>query len=103
MAKKENFFKKAFKNMVESAKLQHKVDKANFEAAKAESKASFEENRGKNTFKKAKQQAKESWENAKMSHKERQNKIKQQNLQNLKDAEERIVVANNKLNSLKKK
>lgn len=39
----KNFFKKAFKDMKESAKSQHEVDKANFEAAKAESKATWEE------------------------------------------------------------
>lgn len=33
------FFKNAFKDMVESAKEQHEVDKANFAAVKAESKA----------------------------------------------------------------
>ena len=38
-----NFFKKAFSDMKESAKAQHQVDKANFAAAKAESKAQFEE------------------------------------------------------------
>ena len=38
-----NFLKKAFSDMKESAKAQHEVDKANFEAAKAESKANFEE------------------------------------------------------------
>lgn len=37
------FFKKAFSDMKESAKAQHEVDKANFEAAKAESKAQWEE------------------------------------------------------------
>ena len=37
------FFKKAFKDMKESAKAQHEVDKANFAAAKAESKAQWEE------------------------------------------------------------
>lgn len=52
--KKENFFKKAFKDMRESAKAQHEVDKANLEAVKAESKANFEENRGSNTLKRAK-------------------------------------------------
>ena len=34
-----NFLKKAFNDMKDSAKEQHKVDKANWEAAKAESKA----------------------------------------------------------------
>ena len=36
-----NFLKKAFKDMKESAKAQHEVDKANFEAVKAESRANF--------------------------------------------------------------
>ena len=39
----KNFFKNAFRDMKESATKQHKVDKANFAAAKAESKAQFEE------------------------------------------------------------
>ncbi len=38
-----NFFKGAFEDMKESAKAQHEVDKANFAAAKAESKAQWEE------------------------------------------------------------
>ena len=37
------FFKKAFADMKESARQQHEVDKANFAAAKAESKAQWEE------------------------------------------------------------
>lgn len=37
------FFKKAFRDMKQSAKEQHQVDKANFAAAKAESKARWEE------------------------------------------------------------
>ncbi|MGM9643958.1 MAG: hypothetical protein ACI3X1_02620 [Eubacteriales bacterium] len=37
------FFKKAFSDMKESAKAQHEVDKANFAAVKAESKAQWEE------------------------------------------------------------
>ena len=37
------FFKKAFRDMKESTKAQHEVDKANFAAAKAESKAQFAE------------------------------------------------------------
>ena len=39
------FFKKAFADMKESTKAQHEVDKANFAAAKAESKARWEEAR----------------------------------------------------------
>lgn len=37
------FFKKAFQDMKDSAKAQHEVDKANFAAVKAESKAQFQE------------------------------------------------------------
>ncbi len=39
----KKFFKDAFKDMGESAKAQHEVDKANLEAAKAQSKANFQE------------------------------------------------------------
>lgn len=49
------FLKNAFADIKESAKEQRKVDKANFEAIKAESRANFEENRGKNTLKRAKE------------------------------------------------
>lgn len=48
--KSGNFFKKAFREMKENAKAQHEIDKANFQAVKAESKANFEENRGKENF-----------------------------------------------------
>ena len=41
--KKDNFFKRAFRDMKESAKLQRKIDKANYQATKLESKAFFEE------------------------------------------------------------
>lgn len=37
------FLKKAFRDMKQSAKAQHQVDKANFAAARAESKAQWEE------------------------------------------------------------
>ena len=39
----KDFFKKAFGDMKESAQAQHEVDKAEFAAAKAESKAQWEE------------------------------------------------------------
>lgn len=39
------FLKKAFRDMKQSAKAQHQVDKANFAAARAESKAQWEEAR----------------------------------------------------------
>ena len=38
-----SFFKKAFRDMKESAKAQHAVDKANMDAVRAESKAQWEE------------------------------------------------------------
>ncbi len=41
------FFKRAFSDMKEGAKAQHAVDRAEFAAVKAESKASFEEARAK--------------------------------------------------------
>ena len=40
---KEGFFKRAFRDMKESAKLQRKIDKANFQATKLETKAFYEE------------------------------------------------------------
>ena len=39
----KNFLKKAIDDMKESAKKQHEIDKENFEAVKADSKARFEE------------------------------------------------------------
>lgn len=41
--KKENFMKRAFRDMKESAKLQHQIDKANFKAQRLETKAFYEE------------------------------------------------------------
>ena len=43
MSEKKGFFKRAFDDMKESAAKQHKIDKENFEAVKADSKARFEE------------------------------------------------------------
>jgi hypothetical protein len=40
---KEGFMKRAFRDMKESAKLQHQIDKANFQATKLETKAFYEE------------------------------------------------------------
>ena len=62
------FFANAFSDMKESAKAQHELDKANFEAVKAESKANFEENRFHNSLARAKEQGKKSWEDAKNPH-----------------------------------
>lgn len=92
--KKENFIKKAFKDMAESAKAQHEVDKANFAAVKAESKATFEENRGTNTLKKAKAIGKQSWEDAKLSPAERTSKVRAEQAKQIEEANERIKAAN---------
>ena len=40
---KDSFMKRAFRDMKESAKLQRQIDKANYHAAKLESKAFFQE------------------------------------------------------------
>ena len=99
--KKENFFKKAFREMGENAKAQHEVDKANFAAAKAEAKANFEENRGTNTFRKAKEQAKQSWDDAHMSPAERTAKVRDEQKKQIEEANERIRVANERYNAAK--
>jgi len=52
-----SFFKKAFSDMKESAKAQHEVDKANWNAAKAESKATWEEAKMSPKARQAKMQA----------------------------------------------
>lgn len=99
--KKEGFFKKAFREMKESAIAQHAVDKANFEAIKAESKANFEENRGSNTLKRAKENAKKSWEDAKLSPSKRREKIKEEQQQKIIGANKRKELANQRINEAK--
>lgn len=41
--KKDNFLKRAFRDMKESAKLQRQIDKANYQATKLETKAFYQE------------------------------------------------------------
>ena len=94
LRKENNLSQKAFRDMKESAKAQHEVDKANFQAAKAEARANFEENRGANTWKKAKAQAKQSWEDAHMSPSERTEKIRAEQQKQIEEANERIKAAN---------
>ena len=96
------FFKKAFNDMKESAKAQHKVDKANFAAAKAEAKANFEENRFHNTFAKAKANAKKTWDDAHMSLSERAKKMQDERDAEIARANERIDAANARYNAAKK-
>jgi len=97
------FFKKAFQDMKESAKAQHQVDKANFEAAKAESKANFEENRGRNSFARATADAKKHWEDAHMSPSERAAKMQEERNAQIAQANARTAAANARYNNAKKK
>ena len=106
---KQNFFQKIaqfffffFADMKESAKAQHEVDKANFEAVKAESKANFEENRFHNSLARVKEQAKESWEDAKMSPSERAEKMQEERDAQIKAAEERKAAAEERYEKAKK-
>lgn len=99
--KKENFLKKAFKDMGESAKAQHEVDKANFEAVKAESRANFEENRGTNTLKRAKEMAKQSWDDAHMTPAERTAKIREEQAEQIAQAKTRTEEANKRYEAAK--
>ena len=76
------FFKKAFNDMKESTKAQHEVDKANFAAAKAESKA--------------------QWEEAKMSPAQRQAKMQEDREAQIAAANERKAAAEARINAAKK-
>ena len=98
----KNFFKKAFSDMKQSAKAQHEVDKAEFAAVKAESKANFEENRGRNTFAKAKAEGKKSWDDAHMSPAERAAKEQEARDARIAEANERIAQANARYEEAKK-
>ena len=98
-----SFLKRSFSDMKESAKEQHKVDKANFAAAKAEARANFEENRGRNTFRRAKEGAKKTWDDAHMSPSERAAKIRGEREAEINAANERIAKANERYNNSKVK
>ena len=99
--KTKKFFKGAFKDMGESAKAQHQVDKANFAAAKSEAKANFEENRGTNSLKKAKAIAKQSWDDAHMTPAERTAKVREEQKKQIEEANERIKLANERYEAAK--
>lgn len=101
--KTTEFLKQAFSDMKESAKAQHEVDKANFEAAKAESRASFEEHRGHNTFAKAKADAKKNWDEAHMSPAERAAKMQAEREAQIADAKARTEAANARYEVAQKK
>ena len=96
------FFKKAFGDMKESTKARHEVDKAEFEAAKAEARANFEENRGRNTFAKAKADAKKNWDDAHMSPSERAAKMQEERDAKIADAKARTEAANARYEAARK-
>ena len=89
----KEFFKNAFSDMKENAKAQHEVDKANFAAVKAESKANFEENRGTVTMQRAKEQAKQSWDDAHMTPAQRTAKMREQQQEQIAQANVRKAEA----------
>ena len=82
---KDGFLKRAFRDMKESAKLQRKIDKANFQATKLESKAFYQEQ---------KRLSKPSVRTA--AERERMNK-------ELDAANKRVEAAQEKLDSIKSK
>jgi len=96
------FFKKAFSDLKESTKAQHEVDKAEFQAVKAESKANFEANRGRHTFAKAKADAKKTWDDAHMSPSERACEMQKQRDAKKAEAKARTEAANDRLENLRK-
>ena len=77
------FFKKAFADMKESTKAQHEVDKANWNAAKAEAKA--------------------NWEEAKMTPAQRQAKMQEERDAQIAAANERRASADARIDAVKKK
>ena len=81
--KKEGFLKRAFRDMKESAKLQHKIDNANYEAPKLESTAFYQEQKRKSNPK-----VRTAAEKARME-------------QELEAAEQRKAEAQAKLDSIK--
>ncbi len=98
----KTFFKNAFSDMKKSAAAQHEVDKANFTAAKAESRANFEENRGRNTYAKAKADAKKSWDDARMSPSERATKMQEERNAQISQAKQHTAAANARYDAAKK-
>ena len=81
MIAKREFFKKAFRDMKESAKAQHEVDKANLNAVRAESRA--------------------RWEEAKLSPAARQEMIQREREEQIAAANARAEAANERINKAK--
>ena len=78
----KEFFKNAFADMKQSAKAQHEVDKAQFAAVKAESKA--------------------QWEEAKMTPAGRQALMQQERDKQIAEANERKATAEARIDAAKK-
>ena len=97
------FFKKAFRDMKESAQAQHEVDKAELAAAKAEARANFEENRGHNTYARAKATGKKSWDDTHMSPAEREARAQEERDARIEAANARVEEANARTEAAKKK
>ena len=93
---------KAFKDMKKCAIARHKVDKAEFAAVKAESKAFFEEHRGRKTFARAKAQGKQSWDDAHMTPSQRAAKDQEERDARIAAAEERIERAEERIEDARK-
>ncbi len=98
----KEFFQNAFSDMKESAKAQHEVDKAEFQAVKAESKATFEENKFHNSYAKAKEIGKKSWDDAHMSPSERAEKMQEEREVKIAEAKARTEAANERYEAAKK-
>ncbi len=77
----KKFFKDAFHDMKEDTRAQHEVDKANFQAVRAESKA--------------------TWEEAKLSPRQRQELINKQRQEQIEKANERTAKANERIENVK--
>ena len=81
MEKTGEFFKKAFEDMAQSAREQHEVDKANFEAVKMESKA--------------------RWEEAKLAPRAQAQKLREEREKQLEESRRRIDEARRRMDSTK--
>ena len=92
---------RAFRDMKKSAKEQHEVDVAEFEAAKAEARANFEENRGRNTFARAKESAKKVWNEAKQSPAKRAEAAERERAERIATANARTEAANERYEAAK--
>ncbi len=98
----ENFLKKSFEDMKESAKSQKEVDKAQFEQVKAESKANFEENKFHNTLAKAKADSKKNWDDAHISPSQRAEQEQEKRDIKIAEAKEKTAAANARYEAAKK-